>query len=313
MSSENVSRAKSPLLPKPFFKWAGGKGQLLPEIIKRLPKGIQTGEIRTYIEPFVGGGAVFFELKRSFNLMRVFLSDINPELILVYKVIKYQAPRLIAILEEIEKEFLRLSESRRSLYFYKTRETFNNELDVFDFTEMNEFWNRRAAQSIFLNRTCFNGLFRVNRSGKFNVPYGKYANPKICDESNLLLVSVALENATIEQGDFTIFEEHTDKTTFVYFDPPYRPISTTSSFNSYSQEVFDDLAQLRLAAYFKRLSEKGAKLLLSNSDPKNLNKQDNFFEKAYQGFKIERVYARRNINSVESLRGEIPELLISNY
>ena len=164
-----------------------------------------------------------------------------------------------------------------------------------------------------MNRTCFNGLYRVNSKGKFNVPFGKYVNPKICDEENLIKASEILKNVKILNNDFEKTDEYIDENTFVYFDPPYRPLSNTSSFNSYSKEIFNDEVQERLADFYKRLHKKKAKLMLSNSDPKNTCQDDDFFDDLYSDFNILRVNAKRMINSNASKRGNVTELLILNY
>ena len=172
---------------------------------------------------------------------------------------------------------------------------------------------KRASEFIFLNRTCFNGLYRVNKNGKFNVPCGKYKNQTICDAKNLRNLSKLLQNVVFEYGDYKKCIKYIDTNTFVYFDPPYRPLSITSGFTSYTKEDFNDENQKELADFYKELDLKNAKLMLSNSNPKNTNKEDNFFEDIYKGFNINEVSAKRMINSKAQGRGEISELLITNY
>lgn len=300
-------------LTKPFLKWAGGKKQLLEEFNKRFPKGLITGEIDKYIEPFVGGGAVFFHTIQKFNLNECHIYDANEELILVYKVVKNDVDSLIDILKKLESEFLNLNEDARKEYFYGIREMFNKSKNEIDFFQYNHNWINRAAQLIFLNRTCFNGLFRVNLKGQFNVPFGRYKNPKICNEDVLRNASVVLKNVKINLGDFTDCETIVDDKTFVYFDPPYRPLSKTSSFTSYNKDSFDDFEQQRLAKFYKELDAKGAKLMLSNSDPKNEDPNDSFFDELYSDFIIERVLAKRMINCKGEKRGVIQEVIITNY
>ena len=294
---------------KPFLKWAGGKSQLLEQIQANFPAELKTGSIARYIEPFVGSGAVFFYVSQYYSIEEFFISDINPELIIAYKTIQKNVEELIENLSKIQEQYVCLDEEKRKEYFYQTRSEFNllgKQIDA-KLGEVREEWIKRTAQLIFLNRTCFNGLFRVNSKGEFNVPFGKYKNPKICDRDNLRLVSQVLQNTRIHHGDFTDCEEVVDKNSFVYFDPPYKPITKTSNFTSYSKDSFDDKEQLRLRDFFSLLDKKGAKLMLSNSDPR-----DNFFETAYERYRIERVKASRNINSNAQKRGKINELLIMN-
>ncbi len=298
----------------PIMKWAGGKTQLLPQIDENLPKEIFSGGIKRYIEPFIGGGALFFYIAKKFRDIEEFiLTDANRELILLYKVVKKDVEALIQAIKSIEEEYNPLEEADRKKYFYKVREEFNSEIPTVNYSHYEEKWIKRSAQILFMNRTCFNGLFRVNSKGEFNVPFGRYKNPKILDEENLLAVSHTFKSAKILLGDFSIVEKYVDDKTFVYFDPPYRPISKTASFKSYSKSDFNDEEQLRLAEFYNTLDKTGAKLMLSNSDPKNINPDDAFFENAFEGFNIKRVKANRMINSKASKRGPINELLILNY
>ncbi|MBI5935289.1 MAG: DNA adenine methylase [Chloroflexi bacterium] len=301
-------------IAKPFLKWAGGKGQLLDTLDSLLPVEIRSGEIKKYAEPFIGGGAFFFHVAQNYpDIGEFFISDVNPELILVYKTIQSDVENLILQLEEIELEYHDLSDIKQKKFFYNKRDEFNKNLTAIDLTRFQSEWVTRAAVLIFLNRTCFNGLFRVNSKGAFNVPFGDHNNPKICDAANLRSVSLLLQKTRIECGEFEISKDFIDDKTFVYFDPPYRPLSKTSNFNSYSRAEFGDEAQKRLAKYFATLSSKGAKLMLSNSEPKNEDPHDLFFEELYKGFKIEIVLAARNINSGTDKRGKIKELVITNY
>jgi len=299
---------------KPFLKWAGGKTQLIESLAKLFPPEMQTGGIRKYAEPFIGGGALFFHVAQFFpSLEEFFIADVNEELVLAYRTIQHDVESLISFLADLEKKYHALDGAAQKEFFYQEREDFNEKLALTDFRNYQSNWVERTATIIFLNRTCFNGLFRVNSKGKFNVPFGDYKNPKICDTENLRAVSALLQKTTIECGDFTSSEHFVGEQTFVYFDPPYRPISKTASFTSYSKFDFNDDAQKRLADYYRRLSRKGAKLMLSNSDPKNENPEDHFFEDLYQGFHIERVDASRMINSDKNGRGKIKELVITNY
>lgn len=299
--------------PKPYLKWAGGKTQLIKQISKFLPEELNSGSIKRYVEPFIGGGALFFLLAYNCQIEELFISDINVDLVLTYKTIQNKVDDLIELLLDIENTYLSLNKNKKSEYFYQVRKNFNYRRNQIDLLKYNLEWVERAAQVIFLNKTCFNGLFRVNSKGDFNVPIGKYKKPSLCNPENLKAVAKILQRTEIVQGDFSKCETFIDCNTFVYFDPPYRPISNTSNFTSYSHQTFDDLEQLRLRNFFKKLDKKGALLLLSNSDPKNQNIEDDFFEKLYADYRIERVKASRYINSNSSKRNPINELLIMNY
>ena len=292
---------------RPFVKWAGGKGSLIPQITKYYPFELKNGRIEKYVEPFVGGGAVLIDILQKYEVQEAYAFDINKDLINCYNVIKFNVEDLIQKLEKKEKEFLSLDNEKRKNYFYDVREEYNSY--VLD-AEPNV---KRASEFIFLNRTCFNGLYRVNRNGKFNVPFGKYKNPTICDSSNLRNLTKLIKDVLFEYGDYKKSEGIIDRNTFVYFDPPYRPLSDTSGFTSYAKEDFNDEKQKELAEYFNLLSTRNAKLMLSNSNPKNVDSNDNFFEDIYRGFNINEVSAKRMINSNSEGRGEISELLITNY
>lgn len=297
----------------PVLKWAGGKGQLLPTLRARFPQALRDGAIRTYAEPFVGGGAVFFDLVQAFpRLERAFLFDVNPELIVLYSVLQRDVDALVGELGTLRDTYLPLEEEERKTYFYRVRKAYNSAAVRISSEAYSASWVSRAARTIFLNRTCFNGLFRVNSKGEFNVPFGRNGNPAILDEGRLRAASTALQRAEVQLGDFSDVGLVADKGTFVYYDPPYRPISNTSSFNSYMKGVFNDDAQRRLAAHFRELDERGVKQLLSNSDPTNYG-EDSFFDDLYRGFTIERIEASRMINSKASKRGAVRELLIRNY
>jgi DNA adenine methylase len=307
--------AQKKLVPaaRPFLKWAGGKTQLLNEFSKRLPKELQKGKITKYVEPFIGGGAVFFYLNQRFSFEKSYIYDVNEELILSYRVIKRAVRKLEPMLESLESDYLSMSEEKRESFYYEIRDAFNRNLSGFDFENDSSSWVERAAQIIFLNRTCYNGLFRVNRNGGFNVPFGRYKNPKILNEDNLKDVATLLKTTHIGLGDFTQSRKRVDDHTFVYFDPPYRPLNQTSSFTSYSKNGFYEKDQIRLVDFFKELDEKGAKIMLSNSDPKNENPDDSFFDDLFSDYYIERIPARRMINCNGSRRGGISELIITNY
>ncbi|MDD5133800.1 MAG: DNA adenine methylase [Phycisphaerae bacterium] len=293
-------------LAKPFLKWAGGKTQLLNEIEKRLPDGFLTGQITTYVEPFVGGGAAFFYIAQNYPEIKKFcLYDVNSDLVNCYNAVKSDVRSLIKTLNKLELEFLPLKQNSRKEFYLKIRKKFNHE-------KINDSGVKIAAKLIFLNKTCFNGLYRVNGKDEFNVPFGGYKTPKICDEKNLLAASEVLQKAEIICGDFTKSRKCINKKTFVYLDPPYRPLSATASFTSYSKDSFTEQDQIRLADFCREIEKKGAKFLLSNSDPKNENKEDHFFENNFMEFSICRVKASRMINCKAYGRGQIDELLITN-
>ena len=292
---------------KPFLKWAGGKGQLLKEIERYYP--FDSGKITKYAEPFVGGGAVLFDILSKYDLEQIYISDINAELINTYRIIRDDIDNLIEMLYGMKNEFIPLDTDVRKEYYMKKRERFND-LKV----NGNENINiEKAALMIFLNKTCFNGLFRVNKKGLFNVPMGSYKNPMICDEANLRAVSEKLQKVTIVCGDYRESASFIDENTFVYFDPPYRPITDTASFTAYTENLFNDEEQIELARFVDEMHKKGAKAVISNSDPKNSNTEDDFFDNIYSAHNIKRVEATRMINCNSEARGKIKELLISNF
>ena len=293
---------------KPFVKWAGGKGNLISQLKNYYPFELENETINKYVEPFVGGGAVLINILQKYDVKEAYAFDINLDLINCYNIIKTDVDSLIKELEKKEKEFLELKDEERQKYFYNIRKEYNS----YKIKE-NEASAKRASEFIFLNRTCFNGLYRVNKNGEFNVPCGKYKNPTICDSKNLKNLSYLIRNVVFQYGDYKKSKRYIDSNTFVYFDPPYRPLSITSGFTSYTKENFNDENQKELANYFKELDEKNAKLMLSNSNPKNINKDDNFFEEIYKGFNINEISAKRMINANAKGRGEISELLITNY
>ena len=292
---------------KPFIKWVGGKGQLLSEINKLYP--VELGKnINKYAEIFLGGGAVLFDILSKYKLDEVYISDKNLELLNTYKSIRDNVDILIKSLKEMEEQYIPLNNEDRKIYYYEKREEYNS-LKIN--SEVNNI--EKAVLFIFLNKTCFNGLYRVNKKGEFNVPMGAYKKPKICDEENLKNVSLTLRNVKIVYADYRKSEKFIDGKTFVYIDPPYRPLNITSSFTSYTENDFNDKEQIELAEYINVLNKKGAKIVISNSDPKNNDIDDNFFDKLYDNYNINRVKATRMLNSNASLRGAINELLITNY
>lgn len=293
---------------RPFIKWAGGKGKLIPQLKNYYPFELNNIKINKYVEPFIGGGAVLINILQEYDVKEAYAFDINIDLINCYNVIKTDVENLIKELDIKEKRFKELEEKEREEFFYEIRQQYNSyKIDE------NETNVKRASEFIFLNRTCFNGLYRVNKNGEFNVPCGKYKNPTICDANNLRNLSYLIRNVKFQYGDYKKSKEYIDCNTFVYFDPPYRPLSNTSGFTSYTKEDFNDENQKELACYFRELDEKDAKLMLSNSNPKNTNENDNFFEEIYKGYNINEISAKRMINADVKGRGEISELLITNY
>lgn len=298
----------SSVCAKSFVKWAGGKGQLLDTFKQYYPMMLPEGRIRRYIEPFVGGGAVLFEILQKYKIEEAFIFDINEDLINTYIVIKNDVDTLVEYLLGLECKYLNLSEKVRKEMYYEIRDVYNSRT-----FRSNQPDIERAAQFIFLNRTCFNGLYRVNRSGYFNVPTGDYKNPTICDEKNLYAVSSLLQRVHIFTGDYRESIKYVDRHSFVYFDPPYRPLNVTSNFTSYSKFDFSDEDQVQLAHFFAEMNDAGAFLMLSNSDPKNENPDDNFFDELYGKFYIHRIKAKRAINSNGKGRGLVSEILVTNY
>lgn len=269
-------------IPRPFLKWAGGKRQLLSELVARVPDSYAT-----YYEPFVGGGALFFRLQPQ----KAYLSDLNPELINAYQVVKCDVDKLIRQLKRHPYD---------EEYFYEIRNV--------DRTKAFDRWSsvRRAGRLIYLNKTCFNGLYRVNSKGHFNAPFGRYVSPLICDPDNLKACSAALKKARLEVASYAAIEKIIRPNDFVYFDPPYAPINGTSYFTDYSKEGFDTRMQTELRDLCVRLDRRGIKFMVSNSDVGLIND-------LYNGFKIEKVFASRAINSNGAKRGKITELIIRNY
>ena len=289
---------------KPILKWAGGKSQLTSVIESRIPSKFRDGSFN-YVEPFIGGGAMFFWLKNNYQIKNAVVNDVNSDLVNCYQVVQSDVESLIDCLTDYQNRYrstLTDTDAKKEFY-YAVRDTYNLNSD-------NSV--ERAAQLIFLNKTCFNGLYRVNRSGKFNVPIGSYKNPKICDPDNLRLAAKAFEGTVIMNGDYSETLKHANSETLFYLDPPYKPLTATSSFNSYAKGSFDDNEQIRLSEFCRDLTKKECAWILSNSDVNTEENPDNFFDELYDGFDIRRVKASRLINSVSSKRGQLNELLISN-
>jgi len=266
----------------PIVKWAGGKRQLIADLKNNLPK-----KFNRYFEPFIGGGALFFNIQPE----NAYISDINPELINLYQVIKNNTYELIEDLKQ---------HKNTEEYFYEIRNIDRN--------SKYKKWSdvQKASRFIYMNRTCFNGLYRVNSKGEFNVPFGKYSNPRILDEINLLNCSQLFQNTEIKCSDFSEILNHVQKGDFVYLDPPYAPLNETSSFTSYTKEGFGEDMQVKLKELCDELDKMGVHFMLSNSDTKGINK-------LYKNYEIKKVFASRAINSVASKRGKITEVLVRNY
>ena len=291
---------------KPFIKWVGGKGQLIEQLEALLPADFAERENVTYIEPFVGGGAMLFYMLQTYpNIKSAIINDINPDLMQCYQIVRDTPSELIKSLDAIQGEYhaLQTEEERRS-FFLQQRDRFNTK-------SLNPIEN--STLFFFLNRTCFNGLYRVNKAGKFNVPFGKYATPTICDTSTIYADSKLLQRVEILTGDFEQTFSKIKGNTFFYFDPPYRPLSNTSSFKDYSKEDFNDNAQIRLKLFCDRLNEAGVDFMLSNSDCLGKDGKDRFFDDLFIDYRIERVWASRNVNAIASKRGKLTEILVRNY
>jgi len=299
---------------RPFLKWVGGKTQIIEEIESILPDFIiENRKIKSYFEPFLGGGAIFFYLASNYKIKEAFLYDINKELILTYNVIKNDHNELINHLLNLQNKFLPKDHKERKEYYLSIRKKFNHDLENFSFDDYTKKHIIRASYTVFLNKTCFNGLFRLNKKGEFNVPMGDYKNPNICDEKNIKNVSRVLKIASIFNKSFIESEKLIDRDSLVYLDPPYRPLNKSSNFTSYSENEFNDNDQIELAHYFNRISKKGAFCILSNSDPKNEDENDNFFDDLYSKHYILRIKAKRLINRDAKKRGAINEILVKNY
>ncbi|MCQ2317896.1 MAG: DNA adenine methylase [Bacteroidales bacterium] len=286
---------------KPFIKWVGGKGQLIEQLEALLPADFEKWENVTYIEPFVGGGAMlFYMLQTHPNITHAVINDINSDLTTCYRVVRDHPKELVESLAAKQAEYYSLpTEMARRAFYLGERQEFNTKnLDPIENTTL----------FFFLNRTCFNGLYRVNKSGLFNVPFGKYETPTICDANTIFADSEILQKVEIMTGDYQQTLEKAKGNTLFYFDPPYRPLNATSSFNDYTKEAFNDLAQKRLKEFCDQVEAAGHKFMLSNSDCK-----DGFFDDLYLQYQIKRVWASRSVNANPEKRGKLTELLIRNY
>lgn len=297
------------LKPKPFVKWAGGKSNLLGELEKLLPADFDVLNNVTYIEPFVGGGAMLFHMLNNHkNIKRVVINDINPDLIRCYQLIRDEPYTLIQLLKVIEKDFYNCEINERKSVYYKYRTQYNT---------CNLSENERAAIFIFLNHTCFNGLYRVNTLGKFNVPFGRYKNPVICNEDTILADHKLLSSVELiirAPGDYKLIRRNISikYPNFIYFDPPYRPLNNTSYFKEYSNAPFGDQQQYELKLFCDNLTSRGCKIMVSNSDSKN-DDGTSYFEKLYRGYSINIIQAPRFINANSNNRTKVSEVVLQNY
>lgn len=293
---------------KPFIKWVGGKTQLLTEINNNMPNDLHN--IETYIEPFVGGGAVMFDIiPKMYGIKYVIINDLNFKLTNTYSVIKSQCDNLISLLSQYQDKYYSLSSDGKSEMFYAIRNEFN---EVKSITEPSV---QLAANFIFLNKTCFNGLYRENSKGEFNVPWNKSLTPCICDTENLKNVCAFLiqYDVKILTGTYDKVIDYVTDNTLVYLDPPYRPLNKTSAFTCYTKSGFNDDNQKELKNWCDAVVSKNGMFMLSNSDPKNTDLTDNFFDDLYSDYNIVRVTARRNINSKGTARGPVTEILIKSF
>lgn len=291
---------------KPFIKWVGGKSQLNDQLDALLPEDFALWDNVTYIEPFVGGGVMLFYMLQHYpNISHAVINDINNDLTTCYKTVRDTPEQLIASLQAIENDYRNLpTEEAKKDFFLNARDRYNQKnLEPVENTTL----------FFFLNRTCFNGLYRVNKRGLFNVPFGKYANPTICDAETIRQDSKLLQKVEILTGDFEQTFAYANDRTFFYFDPPYRPLSNTSSFNDYAKEDFNDSAQIRLKMFCDKIHNADFAFMLSNSDCSGKNAEDTFFDDLYGAYQIERVFASRSINSDPTKRGKLTEILVHNY
>lgn len=291
---------------KPFVKWAGGKSQLIPQLENLFPVNLSSMKELTYVEPFVGGGAMLFHVLQKYgNISKAVINDINGNLINAYMTVRDNPSGLVSQLKKMQDEYMGLKtlNDKESCYLNRRNEYNHSECDSL----------RKAALFIFLNKTCFNGLHRVNRKGGFNVPFGKSMSPKICDSETIFADSELLGKVEIMNGDFEKPFNAVGGNVFAYFDPPYRPLPKTNSFLAYTKVGFDENEQRRLSELCRKLDERGVKWFLSNSDPHNTDPEDMFFDKLFSGFEVLRVSASRMINSKGSGRGKITEIAVRNY
>lgn len=293
---------------KPFVKWAGGKARLASTIDKLIHENIKLEDYHTYVEPFVGGGAMFFYIASKYQFEKFIISDVNAELINTYKAIKTDYKKLISNLEKLQTHFNELDDANlKKEYYYQIRDSFNK---LLCHENSGDISYEKAAYFIFLNKCGFNGLYRVNQKGMFNVPFGQKKTLNLYEKDNLLAVHSLLQNADIYVNDYKSTLKYSANRTFFYFDPPYRPITTTASFTAYSKSGFNDENQIELASFCKSINKRGASFALSNSDPHNKDEKDMFFDDLYKDFSIYRINANRAIGAKSNSRGKVSEIVV---
>lgn len=292
----------------PFVKWAGGKSKLVETILDKVSESINLSDVEHYIEPFIGGGAMFFHLAQKYNFKKITIIDINLDLINVYKTIQKEPEILINEMKLLQDKYNNLDDiEEKKLFFYNVRNNYNQKVD----NNLDNVINiPRAAQFVFLNKSCFNGLYRVNKSGLFNVPFGQKNKVNIYDRDNILNVHEVLKRTTILSGSYDKALELVNNKTFIYFDPPYRPITTSAAFTSYAKDGFNDVDQANLAGFCKKLKSSGVHFAVSNSDPRNSDPDDSFFDDLYKEFTIYRISAARQIAAKSKSRNKVSEILV---
>lgn len=297
----------------PFIKWVGGKRNALESLRTLFPEGLFEGRFRRYCEPFLGGGAVCLHLASQISFERIYLSDLNPNVVLAYQTVRDHVTQLIHQLTEVSDLYRSLDEIQQAAFFIEQRDAFNRRQqdDLFALPVASQL--EHTVHFIFLNKTCYGGMYRVNNKGFFNVPFGKHKRPQIVAPENLKRIAEVLVNAEILNASYCALPQEWNEDSFVYFDPPYRPVSATSSFTRYYGKGFDDQDQTQLSQLFRTLDTAGASLMLSNSDPKTEDPNDIFFDELYEGFICHRIGALRKINSNFAKRGRKSELVITNY
>ncbi|MDR0232157.1 MAG: Dam family site-specific DNA-(adenine-N6)-methyltransferase [Dysgonamonadaceae bacterium] len=295
--------------PKPFIKWAGGKDKLYSQLEQWLPFNITKGDFKNYYEPFLGSGAVFFNLAKKVSFDNVVLSDINEELILVYKVVQRDVSELMELLDQYKNRYSKLSDIDKEKFYYDMRFSYNNQRFNINHKKYSELWISRAAQMVFLNKTCYNGLYRQNMRGEFNVPFGKNYHPSIYDQKNIELVSKLLNRVEIKSSDFSSILDNVLNNSFVYLDPPYRPISKTSNFTDYYKLGFTEKDNNRLMEKLNLLNRQNVKFMLNNSFPLN----DEYLKKYYANYSVNLITANRMMSGISSKRGKVSEIVITNY
>lgn len=289
----------------PFVKWAGGKTRLINFITQVLPNKIKTGDIERYIEPFVGGGSVFFHVSNNYKVKKFIINDNNFSLMASYKTIKKDVGSLINNLSKIRDGYLSLDAENKKKYYYERRDDFNNLKKKVENKRYNSLFVDFTSLFIFLNKTCYNGLFRLNSNGMFNVPFGKYENQSIFDKDNLRNVNKVLEKAKILNKDFSEIEKYVDENSFLYIDPPYR-VKINNGFLLYNETIFSWKDQIKLAEMTNRLSKKNYNIMVSNANNKDVIK-------LYENFHINYFYRTSVIAGKTNCRGSVKELILTSY